>query len=443
MPPPCRCATTSSPATEADGVTIDVPLATLNTVGAAPFTWNVPGLRQDLVTALIRSLPKRLRVNFVPAPDVARRFLEAVPPGEEPLVPALSRYLRSLTGVHVPEDAWDQTKVPDHLRPTFRVLDEQGAELGVGKDLEALKQPLRPSFDRAIRQVADESGISATGQTTWTFGTIEPSFTRTRAGPRGARFPDACRRGQPRSGCASRHRQDEQEANHRLGVRRLLLLAVPSPVGQMVESLDNHAKLALAASPYPNVRALVEDCVTAAAGELVDSREPVRDAEAFAALVEERASDASGRRQRRAAPGDPGAGGVEIGGEVAARPGGDVDAAGDDRPSRAARPPGAPGLRRRGRAVGAPGVPALPQGDGRAGSSGSRDQARDRELMDRIEVLQQAWQHRVDALAEGRPLGADLRRVRWMLEEYRVSLWAQHLGTAQPVSDARIRKALG
>ncbi len=109
------------PGHEADGVTIDVPLATLNTVGPAPFSWNVPGLRHDLVTALIRSLPKQLRVNFVPAPDVARRFLEAVPPGEEPLVPALSRYLRSLTGVHVPEDAWDAAKVPDHLRPTFRV----------------------------------------------------------------------------------------------------------------------------------------------------------------------------------------------------------------------------------------------------------------------------------------------------------------------------------
>ena len=68
---------------------------------------------------------------------------------------------------------------------------------------------------------------------------------------------------------------------------------------------------------------------------------------------------------------------------------------------------------------------------------------RDRELMDRVEVLQQAWQHRVDALPEGRPPGADLRRVRWMLEELRVSLWAQQLGTAQPVSDARIRKVLG
>jgi ATP-dependent helicase HrpA len=71
------------------------------------------------------------------------------------------------------------------------------------------------------------------------------------------------------------------------------------------------------------------------------------------------------------------------------------------------------------------------------------DLARDRELMSRIDPLQQAWQHRVDALPQGRPMGADLRRVRWMLEEYRVSLWAQALGTGQPVSDARIRKALG
>ena len=429
------------PGHQADGVTIDVPLATLNTVGAAPFTWNVPGLRQDLVTALIRSLPKRLRVNFVPAPDVARKFLEAVPPGEEPLVPALSRYLRSLTGVHVPEEAWDQAKVPDHLRPTFRVLDEQGAELGVGKDLEALKQPLRPSFDRAIRQVADESGVSATGQTTWTFGTIEPSFTRTRAGHEVHGFPTLVDEGST-VGLRVAASADEQEANHRLGVRRLLLLAVPSPAGQMVESLDNHAKLALAASPYPNVRALVEDCVTAAAGELVDSREPVRDPEAFAALVE----------QARATLPDA-ANGVlhqvirvlEEWRSVEKSLHGRVEMS---------MLPAMTDLRAQLARLVHPGFIA------EAGSSALReyprylkamaarverlpDQARDRELMDRIEVLQQAWQHRVDALPEGRPLGADLRRVRWMLEEYRVSLWAQHLGTAQPVSDARIRKALG
>ena len=273
------------PGHDADGVTIDVPLATLNTVGAAPFTWNVPGLRHELVTALIRSLPKQLRVNFVPAPDVARRFLEAVPPGEEPLVPALSRYLRSLTGVHVPEEAWEVAKLPDHLRPTFRVLDDAGHEVGVGKDLEALKQPLRPSFDQAMRQVADESGVSSTGQTEWTFGTIEPSFTQTRAGHEVRGYPALVDEGRT-VGLRVTASADEQESHHRLGVRRLLLLAVPSPAGNLLEGLDNTAKLGLAASPYSNVKALIDDCVVAAAGEIVDQAEPVRDLDAFTALAE-------------------------------------------------------------------------------------------------------------------------------------------------------------
>ena len=245
------------PGHEADGVTVDVPLATLNTVGAAPFTWNVPGLRHELVTALIRSLPKQLRVNFVPAPDVARRFLEAVPPGEEPLSRALSRYLRSLTGVHVPEESWDLDEGARTTcgRPSGS-LDEQGAEVGVGKDLEALKQPLRPSFDRAMRQVADESGVTATGQTDVDVRHDRAVVHPDARGPRGARLPDAGRRGQPRVGLRVAASPDEQEAHHRLGVRRLLLLAVPSPVGALVEGLDNAAKLGLAASPYPNVRAL-------------------------------------------------------------------------------------------------------------------------------------------------------------------------------------------
>ncbi len=429
------------PGHEADGVTIDVPLATLNTVGPAPFSWNVPGLRQDLVTALIRSLPKQLRVNFVPAPDVARRFLAAVPPGEEPLVPALSRYLRSLTGVHVPEGAWDETKVPDHLRPTFRVLDDTGKQVGAGKDLEALKQPLRPSFDRAMRQVADESGMTATGQTTWTFGTIEPSFTQTRAGHEVRGFPALVDEGAT-VGLRVAASADEQGAHHRLGVRRLLLLTVPSPAASLIEKLDNTAKLGLAASPYANVRALIEDCVSAAAGELVDQVGPVRDAEAFRALA---------TRARAALP-EASAGVLQqvlrVLGEW--RP---VEKALHGRVEMAMLP-AMTDLRGQLERLVHPGFVS------EAGAAALRDyprylkamaarierlpeQARDRELMDRVDVLQRAWQHRVDALPEGRPLGEGLRRVRWMLEDYRVSLWAQQLGTSQPVSDARIRKALG
>ena len=429
------------PGHEADGVTVDVPLATLNTVGAEPFTWNVPGLRHELVTALIRSLPKQLRVNFVPAPDVARRFLDAVPAGEEPLVPALSRYLRSLTGVHVPEEAWEVAKVPGHLRPTFRVLDDTGQEVGVGKDLEALKQPLRPSFDQAMRQVADESGVSATGQTEWTFGTIEASFTQTRAGHEVRGFPALVDEGST-VGLLVAASADEQESHHRLGVRRLLLLAIPSPAANLLEGLDNTAKLGLAASPYPNVKALIEDCVVAAAGEIVDHAEPVRDSDAFTALVE---------RARKEMPESSAALMHLV-----------LRVLGEWRPVEK-------GLHGRVEMAMLPSMTDLQDQLGRlvhpgfiaeAGAAALReyprylramaarlerlpDLARDRELMAHVDALQQAWQHRVEALPEGRPMGSDLRRVRWMLEEYRVSLWAQHLGTAQTVSDARIRKALG
>ena len=428
------------PGHEEDGVTVDVPLATLNTVGDAPFTWNVPGLRHDVVTALIRSLPKQLRVNFVPAPDVARRFLEAVPPGEEPLLTALSRYLRSLTGVHVPSEAWDLDKVPEHLRPTFRVVDEQGRVVGAGKDLESLKAPLRPSFDRAMEQVADESGLAATGRTTWTFGTIEGSFTRTRAGHEVRGFPALVDEGST-VGLRVTASASEQEAHHRLGVRRLLLLGVASPAAGLLDDLDNTAKLGLAASPYPNVRALVQDCVTAAAGELVDRSPVVRDEAAFDALVQLAGRDL---RDRSAAVLSQVLRVLE-----AWRP---VDKALHGRVEMALLPAmndlrgQLEGLVHAG-FVAEAGAPALREYPRYLRAMTARverlgDALRDRQLMDRVGMLQQAWQHRVEALPEGRPADADLRRVRWLLEEYRVSLWAQQLGTAEAVSDSRIRKLL-
>ncbi len=122
-------------------------------------------------------------------------------------------------------------------------------------------------------------------QTDWTFGTIEPSFTQTRAGHEVRGFPALVDEGAT-VGLRVMASAGEQDAHHRLGVRRLLLLAVPSPAAKLLAGLDNASKLGLAASPYANVRALVEDCVTAAAGEVVDQAAPVRDPESFQALVE-------------------------------------------------------------------------------------------------------------------------------------------------------------
>ena len=209
-----------------DGLTIDVPVATLNRVAADDFSWNVPGLREELVTSLIRSLPKNLRVSFVPAPNKAREFLAAVPPGEEPLLDALERYFRSTTGVVVPREAWDWSKVPEHLRPTYRVVDDAGREQARGKDLEALKEPLRPTFAQAIAEVAADSGIARTGETDWTFGTIESSFVQRRAGHEVRGFPGLVDEGAT-VGLRVFGSESEQEAQHRLGVRRLLLLTTP------------------------------------------------------------------------------------------------------------------------------------------------------------------------------------------------------------------------
>lgn len=424
-----------------DGLTIDVPVATLNRVEADDFSWNVPGLREELVTSLIRSLPKSLRVSFVPAPNKAREFLAAVPPGDEPLLDALERWCRSTTGVVVPRDAWDWAKVPEHLRPTYRVVDESGREQARGKDLEALKAPLRPKFAEAIREVATESGLARTGETTWAFGTIEASFTQRRAGHEVQVFPALVDEGTS-VGLEVFGSAEEQEARHRLGVRRLLLLELPSPVKAVLDGLTNVEKLGLAGSPYPGVAELLEDIRTAVVGAAVDARPPVRDEAGYQALRAEAGRDLEAhvrgvladvmrvldawRRAEKALSGRA---------DMLLLP------ALTDMRAQLGR------LVHRG-FVGEAGVTQLRRYPTYLAALEQRREkldgqlGRDRQLMDQIADLQDAYLHQLAALPEGRPPGERLRQVRWMLEEYRVSLWAQQLGTPTPVSDQRIRRAL-
>ncbi|MGZ4465816.1 MAG: ATP-dependent RNA helicase HrpA [Nocardioides sp.] len=432
------------PGAAEDGLTIDVPVATLNRVDADDFSWNVPGLREELVTSLIRSLPKNLRVNFVPAPNRAREFLAAVPPGEEPLVDALERYFRSTTGVLVPRESWDWSKVPEHLRPTYRVVDDAGREQARGKDLEALKEPLRPKFAEAIAAVAADSGIARTGETTWAFGTVEASFTQKRAGHEVRGFPGLVDEGTS-VGLKVFGSAAEQEAQHRLGVRRLLLLTTPSPVKRVLDGLDNAQKLGLAGSPYASVAELLEDCRAAVVGASVDARPAVRDEAAFEALRQ--AATADQEAHLRAVMGDV----IDV---LAAWRHTEKALSGradmtqlpalTDMRAQLARlvhrgfvGEAGPGQLRRYRAY----LTALDVRRGKLDDGGAAVN-RDRALMDQIADLQDAWLHQLDALPPGRPPGAHLRQVRWMLEEYRISLWAQHLGTPYPVSDQRIRKAL-
>ena len=118
------------PGQRTDGVTVDVPLAALHQVDPTPFTWQVPGLREELVTALIKTLPKPLRRHFAPAPDHARAVLATLQaPATSRCWTGLERELGRMRGVHIPREAWELDRLPDHLTVTFRVLDERGTEL--------------------------------------------------------------------------------------------------------------------------------------------------------------------------------------------------------------------------------------------------------------------------------------------------------------------------
>ncbi|SFC28910.1 ATP-dependent helicase HrpA [Nocardioides terrae] len=431
-----------------DGLTIDIPVGTLNRVEGADFSWNVPGLREELVTALIRSLPKNLRVHFVPAPDRAREFLATVPPGEEHLLDALERWGRSTAGVLIPRGAWDWTKVPEHLRPTYRVVDERGREQARGKDLEALKAPLAGEFEKAIAEVAGDAGLTATGQRTWAFGTIRRTVTEKRAGHEVTVHPCLVDEGAS-VGLSVVGTEEEAEARHRLGVVRLLLLGLDGlehrgTARRIVDSLSTADKLGLVAAPYPSAADVVEDCRVAVVSAVVDARAQVRTEQEYDALLAALGSAREHEAAVRAVLADA-LRALAAHREADKALSGRVDIyqlpAVTDMRAQLARlvEPGFIGragptwLRR---------YPTYLQAIGVRRRKLDDNLRADADLMARITDLQELYLHQVAALPAGRPPGDRLREVRWLLEEYRVSLWAQQLGTAMPVSDARIRKLL-
>ncbi|MGB6188041.1 MAG: ATP-dependent RNA helicase HrpA, partial [Aeromonas molluscorum] len=154
------------PGEAADGVTLHIPLPLLNQVEVKGFEWLIPGLRHELLVALIKSMPKPMRKNFVPAPNYADALLASINPEQGPLLDEMERQLRRMTGITVPREAWDWAAVPDHLKLTFRVVDDKHKKVAEGKDLDALKESLRGRVQETLSQVADDD-IEQSGLTLW------------------------------------------------------------------------------------------------------------------------------------------------------------------------------------------------------------------------------------------------------------------------------------
>jgi ATP-dependent helicase HrpA len=429
-----------NPGAETDGVTVDIPVTSLNRLQQADFSWPVPGLREELVVALFRSLPKRLRVNFVPAPSHARAFLAATTPGEEPLLASLERYLRRTTGVVVHRDDWSLDKVPSHLLPTFRVHSLSGDMLGQGKDLDALKDDLQSVAGAEISSAG--ASLERAGLKTWDFGTLPQVFTQTRAGHEVTGYPALV---DQRASVAIKvlGTHSEQTDAMRLGVRRLLMLSVASPGPAIVQSLDNAQKLALGLNPHGSVPALLEDCHAAAIDVIVqESGGAPWDESGFAQL-----------RERVSTAGPALAAGIvdlvqgilveayQVDRRLSGRAELAVLPALTDMKSQWA------GLVHPGFVADA-GRDALQHYRRYLAAVGERldklatDPRRDAVLMGSMAGVQAAYRSAVESLPPHAVPSAALRDIRWMLEELRVSLWAQHLKTPRPISVQRVERAL-
>ncbi|GAB3424117.1 ATP-dependent RNA helicase [Flindersiella endophytica] len=427
------------PGTSVDGVTVDVPLAVLNQVSEEDFQWQVPGRREELVTELIRSLPKSLRRNFVPAPNYARSVLENVVPGEGSMLEAIGRELLRLTGVQIPRDAWDLDKIPAHLRITFRVLDGKRT-LAEGKDLAALKRQLTGRLRESLSKAA--KGIEQTGLREWSFGALPKSVEEQRNGQRIVGYPALV---DERTSVAIRVLETEAEQRRAMwtGTRRLLLLGAPSVNKYVLSHLRTEEKLALSRAPHGSATALFDDCLSCVVDKVIaDAGGPAWDRAGFDALAVRVRSDLHDLTLETVA---------KVAAILTSAHSAELRIAGLTSyalaPVRSDLEEQLAGLVHAGFVTEA-GWQRLTdlrrylRGIERRLDKLPDEPHRDLERTGRIRDLDDLYADAVAALPPGVPLPDELRQVRWMLEELRISLFAQTLGTPQPVSEKRIRRAL-
>ncbi|TDK27584.1 ATP-dependent RNA helicase HrpA [Arthrobacter crusticola] len=481
----------------ADGVTVRIPVLFLNQLESGPFRWQIPGLRVELVTALIKSLPKGIRKNFIPAPDVARSAVAALEadfdPAQDDLEASLELVLRRLKGHIIPPGSWNWSVLPPHLSMTFSVVDARGKVLDEGQDLDALKASLAPAVSRAIasslgatpsstrpeasgagggkarrggRSPSADGGPAAapqsaggpgrgtpsaggtpglaevTGATAWTFGTVPREVSRTVAGHLVTGYP-ALVDETTAVGLRVFPSPAEQAGAMRAGVIRLLSLRVPSPAKYVLEHLSNTEKLTFSQNPHGSVAALISDCSLAAIDKLVPEQLPwtQQEFDALYELVRAELIDtvftvtatvekilSSHRRISKLLKGTTSLAMITALNDIRSQLEHLVY----------------PGFVAKTGYAQLSHLPRYLRGIEMRLEKLASNVARDSAGTAVVQRLEDEYDDAVAALAAGaRKSAPDLQRVRWMLEELRISLFAQELGTAYSVSEKRIRAALG
>ncbi|MDF1705151.1 MAG: ATP-dependent RNA helicase HrpA [Aeromicrobium sp.] len=414
---------TFEPGTVDDGVMVDVTLDQLPGLDDTAFGWQVEGHRRDLVEGLVRSLPKSIRREFVPVPQVVGEVLGQLDPARGTVTDELARVLSARGGSVVRADDFAPATLPDHLRVKFRVRDDSGEEVARGHDLEVLREQLRP---RLREQLQDATGdLEQSGARTWTFGTVPAEVTAVRQ----TGYPTVVDEGTS-VGLRVLESPAEQRAAGLRGQARLMSFELPSVVPAIGRTLDTRAKLTLQTGPYRDAAEVIEACWLAALDHLVERHGgPVSDEAAFAALTDTGRQEVFDVTQRAVTHviraydrlGDVRPGADEAGEDVRVQLSwlvypGFVRDMGIERLPRLAVYLQAAALRLQ-----------------TAGTPPPLLEAQD---------LEAEFHRRSAQLREWQRLTPEVQKVRWALEELRVSITAQRLGTAHPVSLKRVRTML-
>ena len=478
-------------AAKRDGVAVQVPILFLNQLSPEPFRWQIPGLRHELVTALIKSLPKAIRRNFVPAPDVARAACAALEedysPATDELIPSLALVLRRLRGVVVEPEAFNWDAVPEHLKMGFQVRNARNKILGEGKDLRALQQQLHKEIRSALADSLGASDDTMAKMVALAQGGSGNAGSSAASAKKGAKSPDAPANADASGGVREisgltefpadlfpngeiprkvqriiatqavngypalvdegssvglRIFPTEAEQLHaqRRGIIRLLQLQVPSPVRYVSEHLSHKEKIVFTQNPHGSIDELIRDCTVAALDHLVPHTPIFTHAEYsklyehvraelietvfdVTKLVAEILSEATALKKAikkttslttMHAVSD-----VKAQMENLVYPG-FVAQTGYDQLVHLPR--------------------YLKAAQVRLTKLGP-NLHRDNQLMLTVQDLEDSYDNAVKSLPAGTIVPDALRRVNWMIEELRVSFFAQELGTAYTVSEKRIAKA--
>ncbi len=443
------------PGASDDGVTAVIPFAVLNQLSENPFQWLVPGLLEEKIAALLKSLPKAKRRAFVPVPEYARACREALTPYGGGLYEALSAQLSRMTGVDVGASEWPVEALPAHLRMNFRVVDEDGRTVDSGRDLSVLRtrhgDRARERFDALSSRSVEREGLER-----WDFETLPDRVEIDAGGPRVRGFTALVDEGDS-AAIRVLDAPARAAAFHRAGVRRLFMLALAAQRKFLAQQLPLEPWHGLIyaqvqrrpapgpgealPTPAPDAARALEAAVLEAAFDrvFIDQRPPVRTREEFERRLEAGRGEIVAQGQATA----------QLVAEIL-----------EQYQGLCARLDELPAAWRHAVEDVSEQLDHLVYGGFIAATPHARlahyprflkaialrlakladAPARDRE---RTELVRRYWRpyvERLEALDGAGETDEALQAYRWMLEEYRVSLFAQELKTAAKVSSRRLEK---